>query len=97
MAAGLTFFNEVFSMSISNELMGGLLGRFALLFPLHEEAKSNFAILPEIWVNLLSDFSENEVLAAARALALKLKRFPIPADFVEQIKTSRAEEEETHG
>ena len=76
-------------MAVSIEQMKGILVRFALLFPVHEAARDAFPILPELWVDLMSDFSEDEVLSAARSLALKLKRFPVPADFAEQIESTK--------
>ena len=76
-------------MAISIERTKGILAQFAVLFPMHQDAREAFKILPEVWANLLSDFSEDEVLTAARALALKLKRFPFPADFVEQIESTK--------
>lgn len=84
-------------MSITEEKVGAILARFSLLFPLHEGAKSSWPVLVEIWAGLLRDFSEDEVNAAARQLALKLKRFPVPADFVEQIEAARNAAEATHG
>lgn len=83
-------------MAISIEQMKGLLARFTLLFPVHQEARDAFPILPEIWAGLMSNFSEDEVIAAARQLALKLRRFPVPADFVEQIESALSAEESTH-
>ncbi len=76
-------------MAISIERTKGILAQFAVLFPMHQEARDAFEILPQVWASLMSDFNEEDVIAAARSLALKLKRFPVPADFAEQIESMK--------
>ena len=79
-------------MPISKEKMSAILARFTLIFGRPTDIRDSFdwEQLTDAWTSLLSDYSEEEVLAAARPLALKLKRLPLPADFAEQIESTRS-------
>ena len=84
-------------MAISKERMGGILAPFVLLFGANDILSTHLDDAAELWASLLRNFNEDELIAAVRPLALKLKRFPVPADFVEQIEAARNAEEATHG
>lgn len=79
-------------MAISQGQMSAILARFTLIFgrPTNIRDSFDWEQLTDAWTGLLSDYSEENVVAAARPLALKLKRFPLPADFAEQIESTRS-------
>lgn len=87
-------------MAVSKEKMGSILTQFTLLFGMPEAACAGQSVWEDavgLWTSLMRDFDEGEVMTAARAVALKLKRFPVPADFVEQIEATRNIEALAHG
>ncbi len=69
-------------MAISKERIGLILSRFSLLFPAPVVGANQGDVL-DVWFNLFADTEEAPFIAAARALALSLRRFPCPADFVD--------------
>ena len=71
-------------MLISKKRIELILARFCVLFPLPVDGVDPDA-LPEVWFNVLGGCDEAAFDAAALALARRLKRFPFPADFVEQM------------
>lgn len=71
-------------MSVSKERIELILGRFSMLFPLPVEHVSQ-GDLVGLWHGLFCDADEAGFNAAARALALTLRRFPFPADFAEKL------------
>ena len=78
-------------MAISKEKMRAILAQFVLVIGRPNDCDSFYwDRLTDSWTSLMSDYSEEEVLAAARPLALKLRRFPVPADFAEQIESTRS-------
>ena len=70
-------------MAVSKKLIEGVLARTALLFEQHQDARENFADTVDCWTGLMVDLTDEQFSAAARHLALTLRRFPVPADFIE--------------
>ena len=71
-------------MSIPKERIQSILGQFSLLFPPPVEGADSDAVVG-LWVRLFHEYDLIQFNAASWALALKLKRFPFPADFVEEM------------
>lgn len=68
-------------MSVSKELVGSVLVRFALLFDAPVAARADWGAAVDCWVRLLGGVPEADFLAHAKSLALTLSRFPVPGDF----------------
>lgn len=76
-------------MAVSKKLIEGVLARTALLFEHHQYAREYFADTVECWAALMVDLTDEQFSAAARHLALTLRRFPVPADFIEAARPAQ--------
>ena len=71
-------------MTVSNDFVRALLGRFAEIFPPPTHSR-NFDAVVEIWEAALAEFTKEQVSQASIRLVKKLKRYPYPADVAEEI------------
>ena len=76
-------FTEV-GMAIPIERLEAVISRFAAVYARPTDATR--AELADIWSKALSDFDEDEVIAACGRLMKTLTRFPFPADVINEIK-----------
>lgn len=82
-------------MKITLEFTKKVLGDFAVVFPLptpHVEAER----LVMMWFCVLEEFYIADVNAACKRLMRTLKRFPYPADVVEEIGKAADEAKEAN-
>ena len=86
---GLTFFKEGVFMLISKDRIGLILARFSIVFtpPCPADQHDELA---GIWHKVFDDASEHSFNVAALALLKRLKRFPHPADFVEELERMKS-------
>ena len=68
-------------MAVSKKVVGGVLGRFSLLFNAPVAAQADWPAAVDCWVNVLRVMSDDEFSAKAAELVKTLNRFPVPADF----------------
>lgn len=71
-------------MAIPKERIEAIFYRFAIVFPLPTEAEPGQVI--DVWINVLSRYTEKQIDRAANKLIETMLRFPYPADFVQAIK-----------
>lgn len=86
MSAALTFLIEGSVMSVSAKKMSDVLCRMACLFrpPLNLLEGGATNEVARLWTSVLGDdFDDESIAAAALLLARTLRRFPVPADFLE--------------
>lgn len=76
-------------MLITKERIGLILERFSMFFALPSPEVDRTELV-NVWARLFSDCEGEPFDIAARALALKLRRFPVPADFVEEMAQTNA-------
>lgn len=80
-------------MKLTLEKVKAVIGRFAVVFQPHTEA--GLEELATVWMAVLGEFEEGEVISACKRCLGTLTRFPYPADIAEAIhgnhKTPNAE------
>ncbi|WP_407058832.1 hypothetical protein ACJBUE_12675 [Ralstonia syzygii subsp. celebesensis] len=78
---------------ITPQFIAGQLSRFAVLVPLHDTARlGGGPLLVQVWCEALESEDAETVERACRNLYRKLKRFPVPADVLEEIREMRGPE-----
>lgn len=70
--------------------IGDLLYRFSIVFQMPTNAEHSEVI--DVWNNVLSDYTEEQIFKAGSKLIRTLKRFPYPSDFIEEIEADKSSE-----
>lgn len=77
-------------MSVSKEKVAAILQYFATLFPLDLALHADKDVFIAVWHSILKDEDEELLIKACGNLLRTLKRFPFPADVLEEMAAIRA-------